>query len=343
MRVAIDSTPLTVSSGGIPRYTSALFKALTSHFPEDEFLYLTDQGNPALSKLERRWWAYGLPKQLRKLKIDVFHGADFAVPYFPVCPAVMTVHDLSPWMNPAWHDGAGRIRRRTPILLKLGLATMVITDCEAVRREVIERFRLPAERVVAIPLAADENFRPVDSPSSDPYFLFVGTLEPRKNIPFLIEAWRRLYQEIPVKLVLAGRRRTDCPPIESHPGLEIMGEVPEAALPGLYSGALAVVYPSLYEGFGLPVLEAMACGAPVITSRDPALMELAGGAAVHCDVTESGQWVEAMRTMLLDNNRGQQLQQAGIHRAREFSWRRTAILTHEVYAEAAARFRRRSG
>ena len=231
MRVAIDSTPLTVSSGGIPRYTSALSKALAADFPEDEFIQLTDQGREGLSNLERRWWAYGLPKQLRRLKVDVFHGPDFAVPYLPVCPAVMTVHDLSPWMNPAWHHGAGRIRRRTPLLLKLGLATMVITDCEAVRREVMARFRLPAERVVAIPLAADESFRPAEIPAKEPYFLFVGTLEPRKNIPFLVEAWKRLYAEIPVKLVLAGRRRADCPPIKPHPELEIIGEVTDASLP----------------------------------------------------------------------------------------------------------------
>ena len=343
MRVAIDSTPLTVSSGGIPRYTSALSKALAADFPEDEFIQLTDQGREGLSNLERRWWAYGLPKQLRRLKVDVFHGPDFAVPYLPVCPAVMTVHDLSPWMNPAWHHGAGRIRRRTPFLLKLGLATMVITDCEAVRREVMARFRLPAERVVAIPLAADESFRPAETPAKKPYFLFVGTLEPRKNIPFLVEAWKRLYAEIPVKLVLAGRRRADCPPIKPHPELEIIGEVTDASLPGLYSGALAVVYPSLYEGFGLPVLEAMACGTPVIASRDPALVELAGGTVIHCDADDAGQWVDAMRTMIVNENRRSQLQQAGLQRSREFSWRRTATLTREVYVEAIARFRRRSG
>ena len=343
MKVAIDSTPLTVSSGGITRYTSALSQALAEHFPADQYIHLTDQGNTGLSRLERRWWAYGLPKKLRSLKVDVFHGPDFTVPYLPVCPAVMTVHDLSPWMNPAWHHGAGRIRRRTPFLLKLGLATMVITDCEAVRKEVIARFKLPAERVVAVPLAADESFRPTATPANDPYFLFVGTLEPRKNIPFLIEAWKRLQTEIPIRLILAGRRRADCPSIEPHPGLEIMGEVKDAALPGLYSGALAVVYPSLYEGFGLPVLEAMSCGAPVIASRDPALIELAGDAVIHCDSCEEGQWVEAMRTMILDKSHRNKLRQAGLQRSKDFSWRRTATLTREVYVEAISRFRRLGG
>ena len=124
------------------------------------------------------------------------------------------------------------LRRRTPLLLKLGLATMVITDCQAIRSKVMDRFHLPADRVTAVPLAASENFRPVDAPSTDPYFLFVGTLEPRKNIPFLIEAWRRLRAEFPVKLVLVGRRRADAPQIAPQAGLEIKGEVNDSELPG---------------------------------------------------------------------------------------------------------------
>ena len=340
MKVAIDSTPLTVSSGGITRYTSALFQALTEAFPQDSYQLLTDQGNPAVTGFEKFWWAYGLPKHLRKMKVDLFHGTNFSVPYLPVCPSVMTVHDLSPWMNPQWHCGASRVRRRTPWLFRLGLATMIITDSQAIRRSVISRFNLPADRVVSIPLAADSHFSPSTEPPAEPYFLYVGTLEPRKNIPFLVDAWKRVYAQFPVKLILAGRRREDCPPIPDHPALQQLGEVNESALPGLYAGALAVVYPSLYEGFGLPVLEALASGAPVITSLDPALLELTAGAAIHCDASKPDEWVEAMRLLITQPTRRHQLREQGLLRARQFSWRSTAIQTRAVYLEAIARHRR---
>ncbi len=289
---------------------------------------------------------YGLPKQLRKMKADVFHGTDFSVPYLPACASVMTVHDLSPWMNPDWHHGAGRIRRRTPLLLRLGLATMVITDCQAVRSAVLSRFHLAEDRVVAIPLAAGAQFKPVAlsmpmrKASTEPYLLYVGTLEPRKNIPFLVEAWKQIYDEFGVKLKLVGRRRDDCPPIPQHPGLEFAGEVEDAALPGLYSGAIAVVYPSHYEGFGLPVLEAMACGAPVIASTDAALTELTNGAAIHCDASSPNQWAEAMRTAITQPDRRHDMKDQGLRRAHLFSWQNTARKTREVYQEAIARFHR---
>lgn len=285
---------------------------------------------------------YGLPKQLRKMKADVFHGTDFSVPYLPACASVMTVHDLSPWMNPDWHHGAGRIRRRTPLLLRLGLATMVITDCHAVRSAVISRFHLAEDRVVAIPLAAGAQFKPValSMPSAEPYLLYVGTLEPRKNIPFLVEAWKQIYDEYGVKLILVGRRRDDCPPIPQHPGLEFTGEVEDAALPGLYCGAIAVVYPSHYEGFGLPVLEAIACGAPVIASTDAALTELTNGAAIHCDASNPNQWAEAMRTVITQPDRRRLMKEQGLLRAHQFSWQNTARKTREVYQEAIARFHR---
>ena len=129
-----------------------------------------------------------------------------------------------------------------------------------------------------------------------PYFLFVGTIEPRKNVPALVAAWRPLRNE--ANLVLIGRRREDAPPIQNEPNLECLGAVTDADLPSWYAGATACVYPSLYEGFGLPVLEAMQYGAPVITSKDPAITEIASGAAIQVDSTDINGLTSAMRTVL---------------------------------------------
>ncbi len=353
MRIALDATPLTLTTGGIRRYTEELSLALARGFPGDEFILLSDQefrpipgapenlilaGSPR-GVSRRRWWSAGLPLEIRRRGVGVFHGTDFATPYLPVCPTVMTVHDLSPWKEPGWHCGAGRVRARGPVLLGLGLATMVITPSEAVRREAIERFRLPPSRVAAIPLAASERFRPVSVSSfADPYFLYAGALEPRKNLAFLVEAWREVASRRKVALVLAGRRREDFPPPPDIRGLVMLGEVPEEKLPELYSGAVATLYPSFYEGFGLPVLEAMQCGCPVIVSEDPAIAEVTGNAALRLPHTDHRGWVEAMEAMYLDGAMRSQWVERATKRAQQFSWDRTARETYAVYEEAEARF-----
>ena len=293
MRVAIEAASLALSSGGLQRYTSELSLALARCFPGDEFYLTSDQpfrmpsgaqpnlkrgGGPA-NALERRWWLWGLAREMRRLHADLVHGPDFAVPYISGRPSVLTLHDLSPWMDGRWHGDAVRVRRRTPVLLEMGVATMVITPSESVRKQAMERFGLRPERVVAVPEAAAPWFAPVEPAPIElapiepnirrnrRYFLFVGTLEPRKNLAALVEAWREVGREHAVDLVLAGRRRADYPPLPDEPGLEILGEVSDEQLPALYSGAVAFIYLSLYEGFGLPVLEAMQCGACVIASR----------------------------------------------------------------------------
>jgi glycosyltransferase involved in cell wall biosynthesis len=325
-----------------------LRRALGRLQTSDEYLMLTDQAivddfdviGPDPGVLNRRWWLAGLPRLLRRLRVDVFHGTEFAVPYIPVCASVMSVHDLSPWMDPAWHGaGVERVRSRTPILLRLGLATMVLTLSEAVRRSVIAKFHLDPARVVAVPLAASERLRRVEAPvSEEPYFLHVGTIEPRKNLNMLVDAWRAVRALHPVRLVLAGRRRADGPVFTSGDGLEVLGAVEEDKLPALYSGALAVVYPTLYEGFGLPILEAMRCGAPVITSLDESVMEVSGGAAIHCDTSAVKAWADAMQRIITDPAFREELRQRGSRRAAEFSWERTARETMAVYRTAARRF-----
>ncbi|MBZ5603044.1 MAG: glycosyltransferase family 4 protein [Acidobacteriia bacterium] len=354
MTIALDATPLTVSTGGVARYTLELARALARRFPNDDHWLLSDQkfdmppdaphnlrrGDPPRNRVEKKWWLWGLQQEMMRRRIDLFHGTDFSVPYLPSRPSVMTVHDLSPWLDRRWQPHAGRIRRRTALLLRTGLATMVITPSEAVRRAAIDRFKLSPDRVVAVPLAASAHFRPVVSHAPSPYFLFVGTLEPRKNLPGLIEAWREVRSTHAVDLVIAGRQRTDFPPIAAEPGLHLRGAVDEAELPALYSGALAVVYPSLYEGFGLPVLEAMQCGAIVVTSKDPAILELTGGAAIHVEAADTHALAEALRAIAAVPENFAGVKQRALDRAREFSWDRTAERTREVYDAAVRVFRK---
>lgn len=352
MRVAIEAASLALSSGGLARYASELSLALARCFPADEFYLTSDQpfrmpsaappnlkrGGGPRNALERRWWLWGLAREMRRLGADLVHGPDFAVPYISGRPSVLTLHDLSPWMNPNWHGDAARVRRRTPVLLEMGVATMVITPSEAVRRQAIERFRLPPGRVTAIPEAAAPWFAPVASafPPARTYFLFVGTLEPRKNLNALIAAWREVRRDHPVDLVLAGRRRADFPPLPAEPGLDILGEVPDDQLPALYSEALAFVYPSLYEGFGLPVLEAMQCGACVIASR--AVAEAAGDAAIYAD--SAVEIARSMRDLLEHPDAVAEWRVRSLARASDFTWERTARATYEVYQEARKRFAR---
>ncbi len=346
MIVALDATPLTLSSGGLRRYTEELARALAENFPEDEIWLVSDQAFPAprtelknlraggapRNWLERRWWLWGLNRELARRKAGVFHGTNFAVPYVPLRPSVVSLHDLSPWMDPAWHGAAARVRRRTPWMLRR--ASMVLTDSEAVRRQAIARFRIPTGRIVAVPLAAAAHLRPVEARPAAPYFLYLGTLEPRKNLGLLVEAFREVRREHTVELVLAGRRRRDSAALPVEAGVRVLDEVEEGALPRLYCGAVACVYPSLYEGFGLPVLEAMQCGAAVITSRDAAISELVAGAAIQLEARDVRSWVETMCAAVERPEWVAQWRQKGLARARDFSWEQTARRTREVYEEA---------
>jgi glycosyltransferase involved in cell wall biosynthesis len=357
MKIALDATPLTVPSGGARRYTEELSLALAVNFDADQFWLLSDQpfdppedsppnlkiGHGPRNLIERRWWLWGLQGEILRLGVELFHGTDFAVPYLPVGPSVMTLHDLSPWMDPSWHAEADRVRSRTPMLLRLGLAAMVITPSEAIRRQALERFRLLAGRVVAVPHAAAPHFHPAPSlGESPPYLLYVGTLEPRKNVNLLLEVWREVRKKYPVELVLAGRRREDFPEIAAEPGLHLRGLTPEEELPRLYSNGVVCLYPSFYEGFGLPVLEAMACGAAVIASNDPAISEVAGDGAIVLDPRDTRAWVQTLEALLSNPDQRQLLRERALTRAAEFSWTKTAKLTREVYGHAAERFRKKA-
>lgn len=317
MKAALDASPLVESTGGISRYTTQLAAALGAAFPADEFALLAPPRTG-------RWWSTGLPRALRRGQFDVFHGTDFAVPYLPVTASVMTIHDLSPW-RAAWRgETSPRVRRRTPWLLRLGLATIVITPTEAIRREAIAEFRLKPERVRAVAHGVDQRFHPQpDAPVRD-HLLIVATQGKRKNI----ETATAAAHKAGVDLWVAGRGEW---PGGAVPGVRYLGPVADAELPALYAGAMALLFPSHYEGFGLPMLEAMACATPVIASKDPALVEVSGGAALHCDAADVGAWAQAITAI-----RARRAEWSSRARARAvgFTWEATARRTYEVYEEA---------
>jgi len=364
-------TPLTVPTGGIARYTSELAAALAVDFPGDEYFLLSDQNvtaPPAAPNLRtgrkpgnfitRRWWLAGLPLELARLQTDLFHGTDFGVPYLPVRPSVLTLHDLSPWRPGRERSEASeRIRGRTPYLLRL--ATMIITPSESIRREAMECFHIHPSRVVSVPLAAAAHFNPgaIHQNSgilsrlgvAERYLLFVGTADRRKNLCALISAWSAARRECAdLDLVIVGwpgPAGDALPGITSEllnsgapQGLIFTGPLPDPEVAELMAKASIFVYPSLYEGFGLPVLEAMQAGAPVVISRDAALTEVAGNAALAVDSDSAGELAGVIVQLMKDPSQRLKLRGNGLRRAAQFSWRQTAIRTHEVYVEALRRF-----
>jgi glycosyltransferase involved in cell wall biosynthesis len=337
--IVLDGTPLAGPPGGIQRFTQELLSALESASrntsPETtRFAAWSDQLPPRPTGLAKRWWSYGLPRRLQKERVALFHGTDFAVPYWPVCPSVMTIHDLSPWREPT--PANTRVRQRTTWLLRAKIPTLLHTPSEAIREEVIERFRWPARRIAAIPHAAADWLLPTQPFAwPKPYFLYVGTLEDRKNLAVAIAAAQVLWKaHADFDLLLAGHSRPNYS-LPEHPRLHKLGYVPDAQLPALYSGTLATLYPSTYEGFGLPILEAMKCGSPVLTSDLPVLRETGGSAAVYLPPADAGAWASAMRNFLHAATPDQaDLRLASLMQASKFSWARTAQAMMELYERA---------
>jgi glycosyltransferase involved in cell wall biosynthesis len=256
---------------------------------------------------------------------------------------VVTVHDLFPVEHPEWFSrGFGRwYSWLWPILLRR--VTRVVANSEYTRQRVLDRYGLPEEKVVTCNFAHDETFVPApaeeverfraDRGLPESYLLYLGSVEPRKNLITLSAAWKRTEaREEGVKLVVAGgaARKTVFNAANSgaealrDPTIHYLGYVADEHLPLLYEGAEAFVLPSLAEGFGLPVLEAMACGTPVICSDTTALPEITGGAARLVPPLEVEAWTEAIDTVLSDLELRRRMSEAGMKRASRFSWTRTA-------------------
>jgi glycosyltransferase involved in cell wall biosynthesis len=272
--------------------------------------------------------------------VDVIHATGVAVPP-RTAPLIVTVHDLSYLVYPEHFSAQGRRFFRQALELTRRDADLVLCSSEATRRHCEEAGLDPA-RLRVVPLGADA----VPASEEDvarvraahglerPYVLWVGTLEPRKNLPRLLEAYSRLNTE--TELVLVGPRGWN-QELDPPPGARLLGFVPGDDLPPLYAGAAAFCFPSLLEGFGMPVVDAMAQGTPVVTSSGTSTEELAGDAGLVVDPLDVDAIAGALDRVLRDPELGQRLGEAGRVRAATYTWERTAALTAEAYAEVTGR------
>jgi glycosyltransferase involved in cell wall biosynthesis len=376
VRIGIDAHLLSLASSyrqaGVSRYITELVRHLAAEPGPHEYVVFTPphglgalavppsvQVAPSRLPTQRppvriAWEQAAAPVLAAARRLDLFHAPVNVAPLALPCRTIVTIHDLAFLLYPERLTPARRRYLALMTRLSARRAARVIAVSAQTARDVVARLGVPAERVVVVPEAAAEHFRPEPDAAalaafrhakgvSEQYVLFVGTLEPRKNVPALLRAFARVAGEFPgVQLVIAGGRGwLDDEIFALHAALGLgarvcfPGFVPPEELPRWYQAATVFVYPSLYEGFGLPPLEALACGTPVIASNTSAIPEVVGDAGLLVDPRDEAALAAALRALLADPARRAALRAAGLARAARFSWARVARETRAVYAALA--------
>ncbi len=364
MRVVLDARVATSHFPGIGRYTIELARTLPRLGEDLELILLLAPGSagewafPANSRCVvveaspfslRQQWA--VPRCLAELKPDVYHSPAYLMPYRSGKRTALTCYDLIPLVYPSYFSPSRALAFRALLHLALRTSRIVLSISESTKRDLVERLHVDPGRIRVTPLAAADTFRPLPADESRavrdrlglsaPFFLTVGTNKPHKNLVLLVRAFADLVHELPAtlhELLVVGPWDPRYPEVRLFArdlGIEdrvrFLGQVPDSDLVGLYGEAQAVLFPSTYEGFGLPVVEAMQCGTPVLCSNVSSLPEVAGDAAVLLDPRDVGAWAQALRRVVEDDTLRSRLRTASLERAKRFSWENTARLTYDAY------------
>lgn len=350
MRIGIDGGSLAIKNErqklGVYQATLNLLLHLAKVDPKNEywlfsfaeiekktFRELGPRIKPVMARPSFGWRYFGLPLGLLKKKPDVFLGLSQALPTVSFCPTIVVVYDLAFEFFPESYPEFGkRLKKITRHALKK--ANRVVAVSQATKKDLIKIHQIPEEKIKVIYLGCDSVFRPQPKPRvkkirekyglKDGYFLFVGSFKPIKNVPRIIEAFSKFLKksEKPYQLVLVGSDIW----LDKRIGklgerVKNLGYLPKKDLPAIYSGAAAFISPSLYEGFGLPLLEAMACGVPVVTSNAGSMPEIVGEAGILVDPLNVGSIADGLQRAL---KRRKDLIELGLKRAKKFSWQKSA-------------------
>jgi len=362
--IVLDARTVADHFPGIGRYTVNLAQALAQIAPTLDLVLLCDSASPNTRltlpevprsechaspfSLQQQWQ---VPQQLRRVRATLYHSPYYLMPYWPGVPTLFTCHDLIPLLYPQYFAALQRLAYYLTHALALRTTRVTIAVSEATRADLLRFFRVAPQRLVVIPEAAAAHFQPQRAAAiaalrakyalPNQYVLYLGSNKPHKNLKRLVEAWNiaALKSDVPkVKLAVAGHwedRYPDAKQRAAELGLQdhiiFVGPVADNDLPALYSGAMLFVFPSQYEGFGLPVLEAMACGTPVACSHIPSLSQIAQGAAHTFDPARTADIAEALHRLLTHAELRADLRQLGLKQAASFSWTRAAGETLAVY------------
>jgi glycosyltransferase involved in cell wall biosynthesis len=313
-----------------------------------------DLGDKAWRALVAAAYLTGIPQDRRVGGVDVFHGTDHLLPRLRSTGSVFTVHDLTYVLYPDTHSRRNReyLRLMMPRFLR---ADAVLADSQSTRRDATEWYGLSEQDITVVYPGVSNRFSPVEAQNASivcsrlglprDFVLCVGTIEPRKNLTVLLEAVARLGTDsLAPPLVIAGRRGWMSESVFARLeklGLEkavtILGYVPDDTLAALYSACQAMAFPSLYEGFGLPVLEAMSCGAPVVCSDSSSLPEVGGDAVLYVNPQSADDWAAALTRVLGDNSLRSEMRQRGLAQSAAFTWERTARSMLPIYERVGSR------
>ena len=370
MRIAIDARKL--RDYGIGTYVRNLLRHLSRIDSTTEYVLLCRPADSEMvEELGRNFRAiaeptpaysvreqFTIPMDLRREGVDLFHAPHYVLPPLTPCPSVVTIHDCIHLRFPQYLPSRlAYAYARGSLWIAAHRSARILTVSEASKRDIRRYFRVPERKIAVIYNAIDERFAEIPTPQeiervreryqlNDPYVLYAGNIKPHKNLERLIEAFyalrRRGFEQ--VKLLIIGdeiskyatlRRAVHRHKLHKH--VRFFGFVPDQTLAILYRLAKVFVFPSLYEGFGLPPLEAMASGTPVITSNVSSLPEVVGDAALLIDPYEPDALADAMARVLTDSTLQEDLRRKGFARVREFSWERSVRRVREIYGEVLAR------
>ena len=347
MRVAYELTGLELDATGTARAIRSLQAELASRVDLTELAHPRRSGGRIRRGLARElwWFPVGLPRAVRRARVDLLHCPAPLAPMRSPVPLVVTLYDTAGFDHPEWMTRENALHQRLVLAPALRRATRVITSSEFGRERIAHHTRVPGERIDVVPLGIDPVFSagPADEAAlaalgvEPPYVLAVGTLQPRKNLEAALTAFERLTGDL--RLVVAGsrgwsdddlvRRVRESPAADR---ITLTGRVDDEQLATLYRAAECLVFPSRYEGFGLPPLEAMACGTPVVAANATSLPEVLGEAALLVDPTDAGAIAEGIEQAVGPGR--DDLVQRGLAHAAGFTWARTADAVVEAYGKA---------